>query len=96
MDTIVVRYRQVGQDGKIETIVIEKVGNGKYYNYYGYNPREDILNSFAGGFDTLEEAMTMVQKHRPEAELLNPMCWKCKEECAGSINMTYTNCIYKK
>ena len=97
MDSIVARYRQVGKDGKIENIVIQKLSNGKFYNYYGYNMSADTWNcGRAGGFDTLEEAMQMLQKHRPEAELLNPMCWSCREECAGSINMTYSNCIYKK
>ena len=96
MGSIVARYRQVGKDGKIETIVIEKLHDGKFCNYYSYNPSAYTWGGVAGDFDTLEEAMEVLQKHRPEAELLNPMCWSCKEECAGSINMTYTNCIYKK
>ena len=42
-----------------EIITISLYPNGKYYNNYGY--------CIAGGYDTLEEAMHYLHKHRPQA-----------------------------
>ena len=42
-----------------EIITISLYPNGKYYNNYGC--------CIAGGYDTLEEAESLLHKHRPQA-----------------------------
>ena len=51
-----------------ERIDIYHYVNGYFYNHYGSNPELTIADSIVGPFDSLEEAQTMLLRHRPQAK----------------------------
>ena len=51
-----------------ERIDIYHYVNGYFYNHYGSDPERTIADSIAGPFDSLEEAQTMLLRHRPQAK----------------------------
>lgn len=48
-----------------ELIEIVCAPNGKFFNHYGV--RNGHASSVAGSFETLEQAESMVRRHRPRA-----------------------------
>ena len=48
-----------------ERIAIKEYPNGYFYNHYGYQPERDIADSVAGPFETREDAIAALKKHRP-------------------------------
>jgi len=56
-----------------ERIEVKQYPNGYYYNHYGYDPERDTAASIAGPFESYEEAVGMLQKHRPQAQQLEPV-----------------------
>lgn len=61
-------YRDAGWGGNYEEIIhIVQYPNGKYYIHYGECTDGRNCPCYCGGFETLEEAETMLHKHRPKA-----------------------------
>lgn len=50
-----------------ETIAIQQGENGRYYNKYNYNIKNNNAAYSAGWFATLKEAERMLKRHRPSA-----------------------------
>ena len=67
-----------------ERIDIYHYVNGYFYNHYGSNPELTIADSIAGPFDSLEEAQTMLLRHRPQA----------KEGDVPETEQSFIDCYY--
>lgn len=65
------------QESDNNTNVIMQYPNGLYYNHYGYDFDNNLSQSNAGGFATVEEAKEMMLKHRSDSvEITEPEIFK--------------------
>ena len=67
-----------------ERIDIYHYVNGYFYNHYGSDPERTLADSIAGPFDSLEEAQTMLLRHRPQA----------KEGDVPETEQSFIDCYY--